>query len=84
MYYLYLLRCRDGSLYCGITTDVPRRVAQHNAGTKGARYTRSRRPVQLVYECECKTRAAAQSAEAKMKKLSKKDKELFIASSKSG
>ena len=63
MCYVYLLRCRDGTLYAGYTTDLTRRVAAHNAG-KGAKYTRSRRPVVLVYweACANKSSACAGSA----------------------
>jgi putative endonuclease len=68
-WYVYLLECRDGSLYTGITTDVDRRYAQHAAG-KGARYTRSRPPVRLVARFEYADRAAASRAEYAIKQLS--------------
>lgn len=67
---VYMLRCADGSLYTGITTDVARRVAEHNGeGTLGARYTRSRRPVQLVYLEAAADRAEATRREAAIKRL---------------
>ena len=49
MYYLYILKCSDGTLYTGITVDLKRRVGEHNTSKLGAKYTRSRRPVKLVY-----------------------------------
>lgn len=52
MYYVYMVRCADDTLYTGITTDLERRVAEHNDSQKGAKYTRARRPVELVYH-EC-------------------------------
>ncbi len=67
---VYMLRCADGSLYTGITTDVDRRVAEHNGeGGLGARYTRSRRPVQLVYQEIVASRAEATRREAAIKRL---------------
>ena len=48
MWYVYLLRCADATLYCGVTTDMERRLREHNAGRRGAKYTRARRPVELV------------------------------------
>jgi putative endonuclease len=67
---VYMLRCADGTLYTGITTDVLRRVAEHNGERgPGARYTRSRRPVQLVYVEAAPDRAAASRREAQIKRL---------------
>lgn len=71
---LYVLRCRDGSLYCGITNDLDRRVKQHNAG-KAARYTRGRGPVVLVRSWAHESKSAALKAELAFKKLSRKAKE---------
>lgn len=65
---VYMLRCRDGSLYTGVTNDLDRRLATHRAG-KGAAYTRSRLPVRLVYTERRGTRGAAQSREAAIKRL---------------
>jgi putative endonuclease len=65
-----MLRCADGSLYTGITTDLERRIAEHNGdGPAGARYTRSRRPVQLVYRESAISRSAASQREAALKRL---------------
>jgi len=71
--YVYLLRCRDGSLYCGWTTDPTARAATHNAG-KGAAYTRSRRPVRLVYCERLKDRSAALRREYAIKQLTRSEK----------
>jgi len=75
-HYVYLLQCADGSLYCGYTTDVDRRVTEHNGGGKvaGARYTSGRRPVQLIHQESFATRSEAQKREAEIKKLSKSHK----------
>lgn len=69
-WYLYLIECEGGSLYAGITTDVARRFAQHVNG-KGARYTRSHRPVRLVGYQLCASKSAALKAEIALKKLPK-------------
>ena len=69
-WWVYMLRCADGSLYTGITTDVARRVAEHNGESgSGARYTRSRRPVQLVYLEAAASRTEASRREAAIKRL---------------
>ena len=72
-WYVYMLRCGDGSLYTGSTTDVDRRLREHQSGT-GARYTRSRPPVTLVYTEAAADRSAAQRREAAIKKLSRDQK----------
>lgn len=78
MNYTYMVRCADGSLYTGWTTDVERRVRCHNAG-KGAKYTKPRLPVELAY-VECfDTKEDAMRREAAIKKLSKERKELLVA-----
>jgi putative endonuclease len=75
---VYLVRCRDGSLYAGVTTDLERRLAQHNAG-QGAAYTRSRRPVDLVYREEVVDRSAAQRREHAIRRLTRTEKESLAA-----
>ena len=75
---MYVLRCSDGSLYAGITTDLKRRVHEHNSTRKGAKYTRSRRPVHVAYSHRCKSRAEAMVSENGFKRMSKERKELFI------
>lgn len=77
-YFLYILRCKDGTLYTGITTDVARRVREHNDSPLGAKYTKARRPVKLAYATEWKTRAAACREEARIKKLSRNQKLALI------
>ena len=78
MYYVYILRCRDASLYTGITTDVARRVAVHNRG-KGAKYTRSRLPVTLVYQEPQPDKSAALRRELEIKRLTRAEKLQLIA-----
>jgi len=74
VWYLYVVRCSDGTLYTGITTDVTRRLHEHNATKKGAKYTRGRRPVELVYWIDFNDRSTASKAESRFKKLSRKEK----------
>lgn len=70
---LYILRCRDGSLYTGITTDIEKRIAAHNAG-KGAKYTRSRRPVVLAYSEVCGSHSEALKRELEIKAMPREEK----------
>ena len=79
-HFVYLLRCKDASLYTGYATDVERRVREHNGLEKkqGAKYTAGRRPVKLVYQEECVSRSAALKREAEIKKLSRVEKEKLI------
>lgn len=81
LWYVYLLRCGDGTLYTGITDDVERRLAAHRAG-KGAKYTRGRGPLELVYTEEQPDRPAALRRELAVKKLSRAEKERLIAEGK--
>lgn len=78
---VYIVRCANGSLYTGITTDVAARVASHNAGT-GAKYTRAFGPVTLVYQKTMRTPTAARKREAAIKRWSKDEKERFIVQNK--
>lgn len=80
MWYVYLLRCADGTLYAGCTTDPKRRLEQHNSG-RGAKYTRARRPVTLVYVEPAESRSQALRREAALKRLSRKEKLALIAAS---
>ena len=73
---VYILRCCDGSLYTGITTDTTRRVREHNSG-KGAKYTRTRRPIELVYQEDCADHSHALRRELEIKALSR-DKKLKL------
>ena len=77
MAYVYIVRCSDGTLYTGWTTDPQRRCRTHNLG-KGARYTRSRRPVSLVYTEELPSREAALRREIEIKKMTRSQKEKLI------
>lgn len=74
MHYVYILRCNDGSLYTGYTTDLTRRVWEHNHSNKGAKYTRSRRPVVLVHSESYSSRSDAMKREYAIKQLSRADK----------
>lgn len=78
MNYTYMVRCRDGSLYTGWTTDIERRIKAHNEG-RGAKYTHSRRPVKLVYYEAFETKAEAMSREYAIKRLSKETKEKLVS-----
>lgn len=87
-YYLYILKCSDGTLYTGITTDLGRRVAEHNGKSKtsqnlGAKYTSARRPVKLVYSKHFKNRSLASKEEARVKRLGRREKLGLIKESKS-
>lgn len=77
MHYVYVVECVDDSLYTGYTTDVDRRVAEHNDGT-GAKYTRSRRPVELVHVERYASRSAAMSREYEVKQFSRRQKERLV------
>ena len=73
-WFMYVVACSDSSLYCGVTTNIERRISEHNMSPKGAKYTRSRRPVSLVYFAPFTSRSTAQIAEAAFKKLSRAEK----------
>ena len=81
MYYLYILKCADKTLYTGITTDLKRRVAEHNSKKLGAKYIYSRRPVKLVYSKKFKNRSAASKEEVRIKNL-KRDEKLELIKNK--
>ena len=74
---LYIVECRDGTFYTGITNDIGRRLHQHNKGL-ASRYTRSRRPVKIVYQAPCMNRSDALIKEWAVKSLSRGEKERFI------
>jgi len=77
MHYVYVLRCADDTLYTGYTTDVDRRVAEHDAG-EAAKYTRGRTPVELLYTESFETRSAALSREHEIKSLGRAGKERLV------
>jgi len=74
MWYVYIAECSDKSLYTGITTDIDRRISEHNNSNKGAKYTRSRRPIRLVYLESYKDRSIASRREYSIKKLKRVEK----------
>ena len=77
-WYLYILRCKDNTLYTGITTDVARRLDVHRSG-KGAKYTRGRCPLELVYQESCGNHSDALRRELEIKAMSRKQKEEMIS-----
>ena len=77
---VYILSCSDNSLYTGITVDVERRLYEHNNTNKGARYTRARRPVKLIYQEPCINRSEASQRELQIKKLTRSQKLAMINS----
>lgn len=81
-YFVYILQCRDGSLYTGITTNLTRRLEEHNSSLLGARYTRGRRPVQLLYSQKYANRSQASKEEIRIKKFSREEKQVLIATKK--
>jgi UV DNA damage endonuclease len=82
-WFVYILRCADGSLYTGITNDVKRRCRQHNDGT-ASRYTRSRRPTKLVWQVVQTNRSSALKQEAAIKAMTRRDKLAMIRLKKAG
>jgi putative endonuclease len=80
-WFVYLLKCHDGTFYTGVTTDVSRRLLEHNSGVrgKGAKYTAARLPVSLVYSEAHANRSAAQIKEAALRRISHHDKQQLVA-----
>jgi putative endonuclease len=78
MYYLYILKCADKTLYTGITTDLKRRVFEHNNSKTGAKYTKARRPVKLAYSKKFKNRSLASKEEARIKNMGRSEKLLLL------
>ena len=82
MYFVYMVKCADNTFYTGIATELERRIEEHNSSEKGAKYTRTRRPVELVYSEEHPDRSAASKREYEIKKkMSRVEKLKLIASS---
>ena len=77
---VYIVECADGTYYTGITTNTERRLLEHNYSFKSAKYTRSRRPVRLVYEETVASRSEASKREYSIKKMKRKDKSILISS----
>ena len=80
-YFVYILECSDGSLYTGITKDVTKRLDEHNNSSKGAKYTKARRPVKLLYEESSLNRSSASKREYAIKKLTRLKKLQLIQES---
>jgi putative endonuclease len=77
MWYVYILRCRDGSLYTGISNDIQKRLSKHNSG-KASKYTRARRPLELVYTEKLRSKPQALRREAEIKSLSAQNKRQIV------
>ena len=82
-WYLYILRCGDGTLYTGIATDVEKRLEAHRSG-RGAKYTRGRGPLELVYREHCGTHSDALKRECQIKALSRREKQALLETAKTG
>lgn len=78
MYFVYILQCADKTLYTGITVDVKRRLREHNSSALGAKYTKTRRPVALIYGKKFRNRSLASKEEARIKGLSREEKLVLI------
>lgn len=78
-WYVYVVMCRDSTLYCGCTKDVKRRVGEHNGSTRGAKYTRSRRPVVLLKSWGFPNQSDALKAEIRFKRLPKSSKNIILS-----
>lgn len=81
MWYVYVLKCSDNSLYTGVTKDIERRLGEHNSSSLGSKYTRARRPVFLVYQKKYKNRSRAQIEESRIKNLKRNEKIILIEKS---
>jgi len=77
-WFLYIVKCSDKTLYTGITTDISRRIKEHNSSKKGAFYTKNKRPVKLVYRESLPDRSKATKREKRIKRLTRKEKLAFI------
>jgi len=80
--FVYIIRCADQSLYTGWTNNLVNRLQEHNEGIKGAKYTRSRRPVKIVYSKEYPSRSAAQREEHRIKSMTRQEKLFFLTNPK--
>jgi putative endonuclease len=81
-WFLYVLRCADDTFYTGTTTDITRRIDEHNTKKCGSKYTKTRRPVELIFWLDFENRSQAQKAEYKFKKLTRTQKEKIINASR--
>ena len=78
-YYVYILQCSDDTLYTGITTNIKRRVEEHNGSDRGAKYTKARRPVKLLYSENAEDRSSASKREYRIKRMSRIEKLKLIS-----
>ncbi len=74
MYYIYILKCADGTLYTGFTNDIEKRIIAHNTSKTGAKYTKARRPVKLAYSEKFRTKSKALKREWEIKKMGREEK----------
>ena len=81
VWYTYMVKCRDGTIYTGVTKDLTRRIREHNVSSRGAKYTKSRRPVTLIYHHQFESRSGAQKFEYKVKKMTRKQKLALVMES---
>lgn len=79
MYYVYIVRCADNTFYTGITNDLEKRIENHNTSKTGAKYTRARRPVELIYKVAYENQSLAKKREAEIKNLTRAQKTKLIA-----
>lgn len=79
MYYIYIVQCSDGTLYTGSTNNIEKRIAIHNTGKTGAKYTKIRRPVELVYQEQFETKSEALKREHAIKQLSRIEKLMLLS-----
>jgi putative endonuclease len=79
-YFVYVLTCADSTFYTGVTTELARRLKEHNTSLRGAKYTKVRRPVILTYHETYENRSLAQKREAEIKKMTRSEKELLVTS----
>ncbi|HIP45302.1 MAG TPA: GIY-YIG nuclease family protein [Sulfurospirillum arcachonense] len=80
MYYVYIVLCADDTYYTGIAKDLEKRIEEHNNSPKGAKYTKARRPVKLIYHDKCADRSTASKREYAIKKMTRQNKESLINS----
>lgn len=83
-WFVYLVRCQDNTFYCGIAKDLKRRMEEHNSADKGAKYTRGRRPVELVYTEVAASRAQATQREGQIKRMARGQKMALIQTTTAG
>ena len=78
VYYVYLAECSDGTYYCGYTNNLDSRIKEHNCSRTGAKYTKGRRPVKLIYSEKLQSKSSAMKRENEIKKLNRREKEGLV------